>query len=180
MSLPPAEGQRLFFALWPEAALQQTLYKVGRTVSPQGGKPMHPDNLHITLSFLGTIDADKRHCLETHADALRLPPFELVLDCAGYWPRPRVVWLGASRVPPPLLALVSELNRGLAACGLTPESRPYSPHLTVLRKAGRGPEQSAIAPLSWPVRDFVLVQSLTLPQGAQYQVVRRWPLAGQL
>lgn len=180
MSSPPPEGQRLFFALWPDAELQRALYKVGRAIAPPGGKPMAAHNLHITLAFLGTIDADKRLCMEKAADAIQLPPFELALDCAGFWPRPQVVWLGCREVPPPLAALAGQLNGAMAACGMTPESRPYSPHLTVLRKARQGPRQLDINTVSWAVGDFVLVQSLTLPEGAQYQVVRRWPLAGQL
>jgi 2'-5' RNA ligase len=178
-SLPP-EGRRLFFALWPDAALQRALYKLGRAIAAPGGKPMAAHNLHITLAFLGTIDADKRSCMENAADAIHLPPFELALDSAGYWPRPQVVWLGCSAVPEPLLTLAARLNGAMAACGLTPENRPYSPHLTVLRKARQGPRQLDIDTVHWAVGDFVLVQSLTLPEGAQYQVVRRWPLAGQL
>jgi 2'-5' RNA ligase len=173
-------AERLFFALWPGEALQRTLYELGRAVAPPGGKPMAAQNLHITLAFLGTIDDDKRNCMEKSAAAIRLPPFELRLDCAGYWPRPQVVWLGCREVPQPLAALAGQLNTAMAACGLTPESRPYSPHLTVLRKARQGPRQLDMDTVHWPVGDFVLVQSLTLPEGAQYQVVRRWPLAGQL
>lgn len=173
-------AERLFFALWPDEALQRTLYKLGRVVAPPGGKPMSVQNLHITLAFLGAIDADTRSCMENAADAVQLPPFELVLDKAGYWPRPQVVWLGCSTVPEPLQTLAARLNDAMAACGLTPEKRPYSPHLTVLRKARQEPRQLDINTVHWPVSDFVLVRSLTLPEGAQYQVVRRWPLAGQL
>jgi len=180
MSSPPPEGQRLFFALWPDVELQRALYKVGRTIAPSGGKPMAARNLHITLAFLGTIDTDRRLCMEAAADAIHLPPFELVLDCAGFWPRPQVVWLGCTAVPPALQALAAGLNRAMAACGLTPENRPYSPHLTVQRKARQGPRQLDINTVHWAVGDFVLVQSLTLPEGAQYQVVRRWPLVGQM
>jgi 2'-5' RNA ligase len=173
-------AERLFFALWPDEAQQRTLYKLGRVIAPPGGKPMAAQNLHITLAFLGTIDADKRNCMEKAADAIQLPSFELALDSAGYWPRPQVVWLGCSAVPEPLQALAARLNDAMAACGLTPEKRPYSPHLTVLRKARQGPRQLDMDTVHWSVGDFVLVQSLTLPEGAQYQVVRRWPLAGQL
>lgn len=180
MLSPLPDGGRLFFALWPDAALQRNLYQVGRTVAPPGGKPMAAHNLHITLAFLGTIGADKRQCMEAQADAIQLPPFELVLDRTGFWARPQVVWLGCSVAPEPLQILAARLNGAMAACSLTPESRPYSPHLTVLRKARQGPRQLDIKPVCWAVGDFVLVQSLTLPEGAQYQVVRRWPLAGQL
>lgn len=180
MSSPSAEGRRLFFALWPDAELQRALYEVGRAIAPPGGKPMVAHNLHITLAFLGTIDADKRLCMEKAADAIQLPPFELALDCAGFWPRPQVVWLGCSSIPETLRTLAARLSAAMAACGLTPESRPYTPHLTVLRQARQGPRQLDMDTVHWAVGDFVLVQSLTLPEGARYQVVRRWPLVGQM
>ena len=45
-----------------------------------------------------------------------------------------------------------------------------------MRKAMRGPTRPDIPPLAWRADSFVLVESLTLPEGVQYRVVRRWPL----
>lgn len=172
-----AELQRLFFALWPDDALRQQLQQAGEAVATAGGgKPMAPENLHITLAFIGGVSADKRLCLENMASSLQIQAFTLTLDHAGHWPRPQVIWLGSRETPLPLRELANRLNAGLAACGLQAETRPFAAHLTVMRKARRGPLRCEIAPLVWPVSDFVLVESLTLPQGAQYRVVKRWPL----
>lgn len=175
MSSPATETQRLFFALWPDSALQQACHGVARAVV-QDGKPVPASNLHLTLAFPGSVDAGQRSCLEQAAEAIRLPQFSLTLDSAGFWPRPRVIWLGITKTPETLRELARQLNACLAGCGLEPERRPFAAHLTVARKARRGPEQAVIEALHWAVADFVLAESLTLPEGAQYRVLRRWPL----
>jgi 2'-5' RNA ligase len=172
------EQQRLFFALWPDEALRETLTPLLRLRRECGGRAHPPANLHLTLNFLGGVATQTRDCLEQAADALVLPPFALTLDRFGYWPRPRVVWLGCSETPPPLVALVAALNGVAEGCGLEPERRPYHPHLTLLRKAHQAPVGAA-PELPWQVNDFVLAQSLSTPEGVEYRVVRRWPLKGR-
>jgi 2'-5' RNA ligase len=47
---------RLFFACWPDAALQEQLAQLGRQLQRQsGGKPSRRENLHLTLVFLGDV-----------------------------------------------------------------------------------------------------------------------------
>ena len=176
MSSPaPTETQRLFFALWPDAALRSAISRFARHVG-RGGRPVSPENFHITLAFLGSVTASTRVCVEHAADAVRVPPFAMSLDRVGHWPRPRVVWLGATETPGPLRALVVQLNRGLEQCGLRPDSRPFQPHLTILRKVSRGPARTEVDPLQWRVELFTLVESTTFPSGAVYRVLRQWPL----
>ena len=61
---------------------------------------MPSENLHITLVFMGSVDASARIYAEAVADDLRAVSAELCLDQLGYWPGPQVLWLGASTVPP--------------------------------------------------------------------------------
>lgn len=181
MSSPGPETWRLFFALWPDPQRQQTYHRLARRLLAEtGGRPVAAPDLHLTLAFIGAADAAVRHCLEDVADTVALAPFELTLDRAGYWPRPRVAWLGTTQTPEPLRELARRLNEGMAVCGLQPERRPFAAHLTVARKARCAPAGEAIAPQAWPVADFVLAESLTLPQGGRYRVLRRWPLRRQL
>ncbi len=172
-----SDKQRLFFALWPSDALRESLTPLLKLKQECGGRAHPPTNLHITLNFLGMVDADTRDCLELAAGEIVSPPFVLTLDRFGYWPRPRVMWLGCSETPEPLAGLVSELNRVVEQCGLQPERRPYHPHLTLLRKAKQAPLVAA-PELEWQVDDFVLVESASTPGGVEYRVLRRWPLCG--
>ncbi len=171
------ERQRLFFALWPSGKMRESLIPLLKLKHECGGRPHPPGNLHITLNFLGMVDADTRDCLEQAAGDIIIPPFELTLNRFGYWPRPRVMWLGCNETPPAMIDLINGLNRVMEQCGLQPDSRPYHPHLTLLRKARRAPEQSA-PELSWQAREFVLVESASTPGGVEYRVLRSWPLLG--
>ncbi|HKK05774.1 MAG TPA: RNA 2',3'-cyclic phosphodiesterase [Gammaproteobacteria bacterium] len=177
--MAPAETRRLFFALRPSAALQDELVRRTRKlVRGGGGRPVGPEKLHLTLAFLGSLDEAAQACVEAAADGMHGEPFRLVFDTLGHFPRPRVIWAGASVIPPALSALVQELTRALLPCGYRPESRPFKAHVTLMRKVGHGPQATALDPLVWDVRDFALVESVTLPEGAQYRVLRRWPLHG--
>lgn len=171
------ETQRLFFALWPDAEVRLRLERAALALKGVHGRRVALENLHITLAFLGSLSAAGRACAEAAAAAIYGEPFTLVLDRLGAFPRARVVWLGASEVPPALAGLAVALNAGLAACGLEPDPRPYRPHVTVLRKVSRPPPPAELAQaVGWPVREFVLVESRTLAQGAEYRVLERWTL----
>ena len=170
-------SQRLFFALWPDDPGRAELEMLVRGLPEHRGRLVHPQDRHITLVFLGDVTADRRACAEEAAQRVSAPSFELLIDQVGYWPRPRILWCGASQVPEPLLGLVNDLRRELERCGFRPETRPYAPHVTLARKARRVPTYLIPERLSWPVREFVLVVSSIDGPPPHYQVLRRWPLA---
>jgi len=170
------QRQRLFFALWPDETVRLQLAGYKSLLKGCGGRPVIPENLHITLAFLGSVEADTRRCLEQAADAISLPAFTLKLDQLGYWRRPQVVWLGAEHTPESLLALAAALKQAMLGCDLEPESRPFQAHLTLMRKARRGPAQDPAEALNWPVGEFALVVSETRPEGVRYEVLRKWML----
>ena len=168
---------RLFFALWPDDATRDALNRTGKWLHQHwGGRRMRADTLHITLAFLGSVPAERLDVLVGCADTVKTGAFELVLDQAGYWRHNRIGWLGASETPPQHFELVSALNAALQAAGFSVDARPHVPHVTLLRKSAGG-EVPACVPVSWPIRDFVLVRSSTESDGAHYEVVRHWSLA---
>lgn len=178
----PAEtdSERLFFALWPDAAIQQQAYaRVQANLRRGGGRPVRPENFHITVAFLGEVAQERRPCIERAAGRVRAPAFDLVLERIGYWRRARVVWLGPAERTPEPPALVPALWSALEECGFTPETRPFFPHLTLVRKANRGPRGQLVEPVKWQVRDFVLVASRMESDGVRYEVMQRWPLAAE-
>jgi 2'-5' RNA ligase len=189
-----AEPRRLFFALWPSQQLQEQMHGLARDLVRSGSARLIPaEKLHLTLAFLGSVDAARQACYEQAADAIRTGPFTLTLDEAGVWRRSGIVWVGTPRTPAPLLDLVRDLSIGLARCGHEPETRPFKVHVTVARNArghrhaarGRLPESAGVQaaaavraalPFEWAVDDFCLVQSQMLPDGARYQILKRWAL----
>lgn len=176
---PERSAKRLFFALWPDEALRQKLHVLGgQLLGSHRGRRIPPENLHLTLAFLGSADTERQACLERLAPTIRVLPFTLTLDQAEFWPRKGILWAGAT-APPDLLALVQEINRGLRTCGLAPAPRPYQVHLTMARNVHglRLDRERAIAPMVWKVSRYALVASQTLPDGVRYEILRNWELA---
>jgi 2'-5' RNA ligase len=175
----PAEPDtlRLFFALWPDDATRDALNRAGKCLHQHwGGRRMRADTLHITLAFLGTTPIAQLDALAACADTVQTDAFELILDQAGYWRHNRIGWLGASESPPQHVELVRALSSALQKAGFPVDARPHVPHVTLLRKS-RGGEVPECVPVRWPISDFVLVKSVIEPDGAHYEVIRRWPLA---
>ncbi|SCZ49676.1 RNA 2',3'-cyclic phosphodiesterase [Thiohalomonas denitrificans] len=177
MSEPDTTRQRLFFALWPEAAVQQRIaYWAEQCAKSCGGKRVPDENMHLTLVFLGGVTPEQRGCLEAVADEVTVTSFDLTLDRIGYWSRSRTLWLSTSNTSPELLELAMALRAAMSLCGLKVEERPFRTHLTLRRRAHRGPRFREINPIVWHATDFALVASETHPEGARYQVLRRWRL----
>ncbi len=169
--------QRLFFALWPDDVVRRRLVEsLAEVGSGVRGRRVPPERLHVTLLFLGNVTAEIRTVAESVAEAVAVPSFDLVLDRVGYWPRARVVWFGATSVPPEILELYQGLATGVSGCGLQLESRPYTPHLTLIRDARARPGGAHVVAVRWPVQTFSLVASENGANGLQYRVLRSWPL----
>ena len=168
---------RLFFALWPPGDVQRALAASVPAAVLARGRPVPAGRIHLPLPFAGPVNDQVQACLEKGADGLRIPPFELVLDRLGVFRRARVLWIGAE-APRPLTELAAGLRAAAAACGLQPEERPFVPHVTLARKIRPGLRLPRPEPVRWVVESFVLVASETLPGGAEYRILRRWPLVG--
>jgi 2'-5' RNA ligase len=173
--------ERLFFALWPSPEVRGTLLGIREQAFRQTGlgapspqlRYTHPDDLHLTLVFVGEVQPGSVACVEAAGDAVVLDAFVLSLREAICWRRQRLWVAQPESVPKALLSLVDQLNLQLSACGCEPERRRYRAHLTLARKA---PEIEPIAfRVDWSVRELVLAASHP-SQRPRYRVVRRWPL----
>ena len=173
-----AARQRLFFALWPDEAVRARLDQAGGELLGKRVKRVPAANLHLTLAFAGAVTAPVRTCLQTAAGDIRCPAFSLSIEHVSHWPRPRIFWVGPSHVPPALWSLAGLLRAALEHCGLQTETRPYQPHITLARKIQRPPSVDRIAPLDWSIREFCLLESVTGPRAASYQLLGSWKLEG--
>lgn len=145
-----------------------------------------PENLHITLWFLGEVDeAVGAAVASTLQRPFETPSFTLRVSGAGAFPptgTPRVLWMGIVEGQASLAALHDEIAARLVPLGFEREARRYSAHLTVARvkhasASVRDTLQAAIADVgSCTVRAVTLFRSRTSPRGATYEPQLRVPL----
>ena len=176
MSSPasPEATRRLFLALWPEDAERRQIADLATQVA--GQRRVRDEHLHLTLAFLGATDANRLAAYETALADLPALELELMLDRYGYWPQPRILWLGPSRTPPELYERVADLHQRLRGCGFSPEQRAFQAHITLARRfPGPAPAQPPALPVRWLSREVALVESLREGAGTRYRVLRRWP-----
>ncbi|HRX60868.1 MAG TPA: RNA 2',3'-cyclic phosphodiesterase [Candidatus Competibacter sp.] len=175
MSSPAiTEVRRLFLALWPEDVERRQLAQLAASVA--GRQRVRDANLHLTLVFLGPTDATRLAAYKAALVDLPVPALELVLDRYGYWPVPRILWLGSSQTPPELYELVADLHRRLRGCGFVPERRAFQAHMTLARKfPGPAPEHPPAVPIRWSIGQVALIESLLGKHGSEYRVLQRWP-----
>lgn len=166
---------RLFFALWPDDKVRARLAHWSRELHAVcGGRPMRPENLHITLAFLGNVEEAKVAEIERAADQVAPCAATLVLDQPGYWKHNRIAWAGASVAPPGLEAHVSELRAALAKSQILFDAKPFVSHVTLVREAGEPRVTPALEPIEWRLDGFALVRSVTSPQGSRYEILKSW------
>ncbi len=167
--------KRLFFALWPDDGVRRQIVQICRRLPDKDMKPVRSSNLHVTLSFLGQVDADSERLLRQLCTSIQAQAVSLTFDRLSFWRKPRILCLIAEP-PPPVLALVDAINVRAEEAGIRTESRLYRPHVTLARKV-RKTVQLDFEPVYWRAQDFCLVESISLEDGVHYQVVQRWPLS---
>jgi len=168
--------------------LQQQL-KSKVDIKKGDAKWVKPENVHLTLKFLGEIKdeqvVDVCNIVKDAAD--RHNSFELAIESVGHFGgrSARILWVGAGKGRENLLQLQKELEQQLASAGWPPEKRAYSGHLTLCRV--RNPKAGVkLAQIAGEYRDFKLgimpadsvsvYQSQLTPTGPIYTVLGNYKL----
>jgi len=105
-------------------------------------KWVDPYSIHLTLKFLGSIAVDRiSEITGAMEEAIQgISPFHLEVKDLGVFPslrRVQVAWVGISGEVDKLSQLQRHLESNLARLGFAPESRPFTPHLTLARLRNR-------------------------------------------
>jgi RNA 2',3'-cyclic 3'-phosphodiesterase len=173
---PPVACRRLFFACWPDQATRAAMVHAGRkAVRGSGGRPVPAGNLHATLAFLGSVPEGRLPAILAVGQSIRAAPLEFIFERIDFWPRPQVL-VARSENPAGVEDLVAALWARLAALGLERDLRPFRSHVTLARKVRKPAADLTLQPVTWPVRELTLVESVTDPAGAHYRVLAQWPL----
>lgn len=153
---------RLFFALWPDADAAQRLARLaGELAIVAAGRAVPVAKAHLTLAFLGEVAPGRIESAGHAAAGVPFEPFEMSLDCVGWFRAARVAWAGSLSPSPALLGLQADLAARLRAAGFTLEERAFAPHMTLVRNARRAVPGAAIEPIAWRADAFSLVRSET-------------------
>ena len=134
------KSMRLFVALELNSKAITNLTDLVRRLRPYAPlRWVNPQNMHVTLKYVGDWHANRLDELIHNLSEVQLPASEPVLSVPlaglGFFPNarsPRVFWAGAENTTA-LRQLHSRVDSALQPLGIAPEVRPYQPHLTLAR-----------------------------------------------
>jgi 2'-5' RNA ligase len=174
---------RLFTGLeLPEAVVGQLALTRGGVV---GARWLEPDDFHITLRFIGDVDGAIARDIAETLDDTRRPKFPVRFEGLSWFggDKPRAI---VAKVKPEsaLIDLQAEQERRLRRIGLEPETRKFTPHVTLayLRGVGQASVANYLAARgalfadSFTAERFVLYSAREGSGGGPYVVEAAYPL----
>ena len=152
---------------------------------------VRPENLHVTLKFIGEVEAAKLDGIRSALTAIGVgAPVGLDFRGLGFFPAeeyPRVLWAGL-KASGNLPVLARDIDRALEGQGIARDERAFTPHLTLARFESRGFDEKLRAAIqknserefgAFEAREFHLIQSRLKPSGAEYTFLAAFPLTSE-
>ena len=182
---------RLFVALQIPAAVREsfaTLLSQLRSISAEAkdksARWVRPENLHVTLKFIGEAAPEKLSSIQNVLAAVRSPtPVSISFHGLGFFSNekhPRVFWAGMD-ASPNLQTLAADVEQSLEPLGFPREQRPFAPHLTLARFEPSRLHEKLRATIqenssrnfgSHVTSEFHLIESKLKPSGAEYTTLQ--------
>jgi RNA 2',3'-cyclic 3'-phosphodiesterase len=163
---------RLFIGLPIPQALAQNLAARANALALPKARVSPPENLHITLVFLGHVVDEKIPAIQTQLARIEATSFEVTVRGFDTFARAGILFAEVEATPK-LLKLQAHVEELMSACGFAPEPRPYHPHITLARN--RGPLNPAIVsklrPQKFLASHVNLYRSVSTPAGSRYEVI---------
>jgi RNA 2',3'-cyclic 3'-phosphodiesterase len=176
-------SKRLFVGLELPPSCKTTLLLLDPHLA--GLRWLPEEQFHLTLSFLGNVDAPAEDQLREGLQKVRVPPFLLPLDGVGVFDvrgQPSVVWAGVGKGHPHLFLLHRRIQDAVLQAGLEPDLKPFHPHVTIGR--AKGISRQALQPFIrryaeadlglFEVTGFALYSSVLSPVGAIHHLEMRY------
>ncbi len=174
---------RLFICIELPEQIKQELVRIQQELKKLNlfsGTYVAPDNLHVTMLFLGHLDQEAYPPLLEQLKKVTASPFNLTLGTLAVpnWSDPKVLW-----VDTPSEELTTLYNNICTQLTIS-EKRPFSGHCTLARikkVSDKNELKKALAtlqvkPLSWHATTFTLMDSQTHPTGPEYTSLHRFRL----
>ena len=174
---------RLFTGLeLPDAVVGQLALLRGGVV---GARWLEPEDYHITLRFIGDIDARAAGDINEILGDIHRPEAPIRFEELSWFggDKPRAI-VAKVRADPTLMDLQAEQERRLRRIGIEPETRKYTPHVTLARLRGAGQaavasylaERGALVADAFTAERFVLYSARAGSGGGPYVVEAAYPL----
>lgn len=178
------ERIRAFLAVEPSDAVRQAIGRLLHRLKDLPGRVswVRPENVHLTLRFLGDVDRLFVHTyIERIApDIAEFIPFTARIRGLGAFPNPRrpsVIWVGLETDGDALHRLQQVAENAARSLGLEPEMRRFVPHLTLgrIRRAVPGLDlrdvvlkEQGFDGGAFEIGSVALFSSELSPQGARH------------
>jgi RNA 2',3'-cyclic 3'-phosphodiesterase len=174
---------RLFTGLeLPDSVIRQVSLARGGVV---GARWLQPEDYHITLRFVGDVDARLTHDIVETLGEIRRPAAAVGFDGLSWFgaDRPRAI-VARIKADPVLMDLQAEQERRLRRVGVPPEARKFTPHVTLARVRGVGAaaiadylaSRGALRVEAFTAARFVLYSARDGSGGGPYIVEAAYPL----
>lgn len=165
--------KRLFFALWPNVVVRKQCANLIQNLDNGQGKTVQPDNLHLTLLFLGHLPVEKEIALMQETSLVVVPEIKITFNQISYWKKPGILCLTTTETNRELIGLVDQLTSIARKLSIRVDDRPFEPHVTLLRKVN-GVAALEFDTIDWQSSSFCLAESFSHVNKVEYQVVENW------
>ena len=169
------------------AAQIKELRDLSTKVADKRPRWVRPENLHVTLKFIGEVSPTKLGGIRSALSAIRSDTqVDLKFHGLGFFPNeqyPRVLWAGLD-ASANLTSLAGDIDGALESQGIARERRAFTPHLTLARIEPPGLHEKLRAAIqenrarefgSFQTREFQLIESKLKPSGAEYTTLASFP-----
>lgn len=184
------EFLRTFVAIKLPEDFRNQIYREFSRFNWKDYKPVRPENIHLTLKFLGKT---KKSTLEEIRSRLKkiaagIQKFSFEIDDFGTFPekrRARVLWVGLKTVPEELKILNKKIEDEMSRLGFEKEGREYVPHITIGRFRRPQSAEKDFEELKYLVErmktsvyvdSFYLIESTLTPAGPIYDDLSKFNL----
>jgi 2'-5' RNA ligase len=180
---------RLFIGVDFPQALMESVCEVQRVLRPHDSalRWVRPESIHLTLKFLGTVEAERSLSVDAALKRVQAPAFKVSVSGVGFFPNvraPRLLWAGVRSES--LERLAHSIDGQMAAAGFPAETRKFTPHLTLARcRGGRAMPRDVVRAAqqftdfefgSYTVECFYLYESLLDGSGEIHKRLHQYDL----
>ena len=131
-----------------------------------------PENIHLTLAFLGECDVNQTAAAKAAIDVVSFEPFDIRIEHVGRFKRDGGdVWWAGVQASKPLVDLQSKLSDVLIEGGFMLDRRKYSPHITLGRNVVTDAAPWQVEPFGEKVARIELMKSERLNGKLTYTAI---------